>query len=312
MDLITSMSVFVSAVEAGSFAAAAEANNISSQMVGKHVRFLEQRLGAKLLNKSTRKQNLTHLGRQYYARCKAILAEVKAADDEALHFLNAPKGKLKLASPLTFGYLVTPVIARFMHNYSDIDIDLSLTNRPVDLINEGFDAVIRVGTMENNRLIARKLVSYKLITCASPLYLKQHGFPHHPNDLHHHQCLYSNLSSNKNIWTFDNGEERFPIHVKGRLMLDNGQAQVLAAMEGAGIVMQPYPLVSEALENGRLIRVLDQYQTEDIDVYLVYSASQRHTLKFTVFLEYLLSTLPLSKMLPVAEPSWQNLQQETS
>ncbi len=310
MDLITSMSVFVQAVEAGSFAAVAESMNISSQMVGKHIRHLENRLGSKLLNKSTRKQSLTPLGQQYYARCQLILSEVKSADDEAHRYLNAPKGKLKLASPLTFGYLLTPVIVKFMQNYNDIDIDLILTNRSVDLINEGFDAVIRIGNLENNRLIARKLVSYKLIPCASPVYLQKHGFPHHPNDLSHHQCLHSRFPSSLKSWTFTGPDGNFTTTPQARLTLDNSQAQILAAMEGAGIVLQPYPLVSEALKNGKLIRVLDQYQADDIDVYLMYTANQRNTLKFTAFLEYLLSTLPLSKMLPIAEPSWQHLQQE--
>ncbi|MCD9463179.1 LysR family transcriptional regulator [Photobacterium phosphoreum] len=302
MDRFTSMLVFVQAVDLGSYSAVAEEQQMSPQMVGKHVRHLEQRLGAKLLNKSTRQQSLTQLGQQYYQRCKTVLAEVKAAEDEASRYLNAPRGLIKLASSITVGYILTPVIAKFMHDYHEIDIELVLTNRSVDLINEGFDAVIRLGVIENSRLIARKLISYKNIPCASPLYLQQHGIPNHPTDLNNHQCLHSHQSESKKMWRFHGSDGDFMVNLHSRLIIDNGQAQLLAAIQGLGITLQPYPMVAHALDTGKLIRVLDQYQASDIDIHIVYPVSQRLTPKFTAFLEYLLTTLPLTKMNPVVSP----------
>ena len=189
-----------------------------------------------------------------------------------------------------------------MHDYHEIDIELVLTNRNVDLINEGFDAVIRLGDIENSRLIARKLISYKNIPCASPSYLQLHGIPNHPNDLNKHQCLHSRLSENKKMWHFHGNDGDFMVNLSSRLIIDNGQAQLLAAIQGMGITLQPYPMVAHALDTGKLIRVLDQYQASDIDIHIVYPSSQRLTPKFTAFLEYLLSALPLTQMNPMVSP----------
>jgi DNA-binding transcriptional LysR family regulator len=172
MDRLLSMEVFVKTVEMGSLSAAADAMQMSSQLVGKHVRLLEQLLGVQLLNRTTRRQHLTEIGSAYYERAKNILAEVEAAQSLAEEVRATPVGKLRISAPVSFGiHALSAKLSAYMAQYPEVAVELSITNRKVDLIDEGFDAVFRVGTLSDSGLIARNLKPYKLLLCASPLYL---------------------------------------------------------------------------------------------------------------------------------------------
>src|SRR5271154_4718967 len=174
MDRLTSMEVFVAAVDRGGFAAAAAEFGISATMVGLHVRALEDRLGSRLLNRTTRRQSLTEAGRVYYDRCKQILADVDAAEASADELRTAPRGRLKVATPVAFGvHALAPAIADYLALYPEVEIELSVNDRVVDLVEEGYEIAIRVGTLADSGLIARALAPYRLVACAAPNYLER-------------------------------------------------------------------------------------------------------------------------------------------
>src|SRR5260221_4503856 len=174
MDRLTSMAMFVKAVEAGSFAAASPALGLSSPMIGKHVRFLEERLGIRLLNRTTRRQSLTEVGRAFYERCKLVLAEAEAAEALAQDLQTIPRGRLRVNAPISFGtYSLMPALMRYMRQYPEVSVDLTLSDRIVDLVDEGYEAVIRLSVLTDSTLIARSLAPYRLVACASPAYLAE-------------------------------------------------------------------------------------------------------------------------------------------
>ena len=191
LDRLTSMTVFVQTVRYGSFAAAAEKLNMSPQMVAKHIEALEQRVETRLLNRTTRKQSLTVFGRLYLDRCHSVLSEVEAADMLAQSSHARPQGRLRVNAPVTFGrHGLMPVVTQFLNRYPDVDVELTLSDRLIDPVEEGYEAVVRLGPLQKNlALIARPLRTYRLVACASPAYLLAHGTPQLPSDLIDHECL---------------------------------------------------------------------------------------------------------------------------
>ena len=190
MDLLRSMEAFVLTVKTGSFAASAISLNTSPQMIAKYVVFLENYLGLKLLNRTTRSQKLTEFGKQYYEKCLFILDEVKSSKTLAQQFIEEPKGRLRISAPVSYGHFnLISVLSRFMRCYPKVNVDLQLSDRYVDLVKDDFDIVFRIGELSNSSYIARKLNSYKLIFAASPTYLAKNGIPVTPNDIKKHQCL---------------------------------------------------------------------------------------------------------------------------
>jgi DNA-binding transcriptional LysR family regulator len=159
-------------------------------MIGKHVRFLEERIGAQLLNRTTRRQSLTEVGRAFYERCKLVLAEAEAAEALAQDLQAIPRGRLRVNAPVTFGsYSLVPMLTRYMRRYTEVTVDLTLSDRIVDLVDEGYDAVIRISPLTDSTLITRSLAPYRLVACASPAYLADRGVPARPEDLATHECL---------------------------------------------------------------------------------------------------------------------------
>jgi DNA-binding transcriptional LysR family regulator len=177
VDRLTSMGVFVRVADLGSFAAAAKELRLSPTMIGKHIRFLEERLGSLLLNRSTRQQGLTELGRTYLDHCRHILEEVEAGDALAEEALRIPRGRLRIAAPLAFGsYTLAPALVQFMKRYPEVTIELSLSDRMVDLVDEGIDAAVRVGPLSDSTMMARSLSPYRAVVCASPV-SRRTGYP---------------------------------------------------------------------------------------------------------------------------------------
>ena len=288
LDRLTSMAVFVGAADAGSFAAAAGPLGLSSQMVARHVTALEKQLGVRLLNRTTRSQGLTESGRTYYERCRIVLAEVEAANSLAGESRAEPHGRLRISAPVTFGaHSLAPVIARYMRDYPKVDVDLFLTDRFVDLINEDVEATFRIGSLADSELIARPLAPYRFVACASPMYLRERGAPLAPEDLVRHTCLsyaYRTRPTDKE-WLFTRDGKTHAVRINRRLEANDGVALLSIAVAGGGIVLAAEDVLRQAIVDGQLVRVLPGYDPPSRPMHLVYAADRRQTPKLRAFID---------------------------
>ena len=288
VDRLTSMGVFVRVADLGSFAAAAKELRLSPTMIGKHIRFLEERLGSLLLNRSTRQQGLTELGRTYLDHCRHILEEVEAGDALAEEALRIPRGRLRIAAPLAFGsYTLAPALVQFMKRYPEVTIELSLSDRMVDLVDEGIDAAVRVGPLSDSTMMARSLSPYRAVVCASPGYLAERGTPQHPRDLANHDCLSFADWKEGLRWAFIGPEGEISVEVKTRYQIDNAFGIRYAAVAGAGVVMQRIDLLAEDIEQGRLQVLLPEFKTLSRPRHLVWLQNRRMTPKLRAFIDFM-------------------------
>lgn len=288
MDRLTSMAVFVRAVEAGSFAATAEALGLSAPMVGKHIRFLEDRLGARLLARTTRRQSLTEVGRAFYDSCRVVLAEAEAAEALAADLRAVPRGRLRVNAPVTFGaHELMPMVARYLRAHPEVSIEVTLSDRIVDLVEEGYEAVIRIAPLSDSSLIARKLRPYRLVVCAAPAYLAEHGTPQRPADLAGHECLGFAHWQPGDLWQFTDDEGReHSVRVGGkRVSVNSGQALRSLALEGLGIILQPEGLLHDDIAAGRLARVLPGYEAPSRPMHILFAPDRRPTPKLRSFID---------------------------
>jgi DNA-binding transcriptional LysR family regulator len=283
------MQAFVRVASLGSFSAAARALNLSQTMVTKHVVALEDRLGVKLLNRSTRKLVLTEAGRSYLASCERILAEIEEADASASLDRVEPRGTLRLNGPLTFGFRqIVPALAAFSRFYPAVDVDLGLADRYVDLIEEGWDLAIRIGRLKDSSLVARRLAPCRTAVCAAPSYLEAHGIPRTLDDLKNHNCLGYTLPSaiGANRWVFG-PEGDIVVPVKGNLRANNGDALLAAALAGQGLIYQPTFLVGDGLRDGSLVRILPGDPTYELGIHAVFPSGRQAPAKVRAFVEFL-------------------------
>jgi len=294
MDRLGSMAAFAKAAEVGSFAAAASALGMSPQMVAKHVTWLESRLGARLLNRTTRRQSLTDMGKAYYDRCKVVLGDVDWADSLAEEAKGAPRGRLRVNAPVSFGtHSLMPVIARYLRQCPNVEVDLVLSDRFVDLVEEEFEAVFRIGPLADSSFMARELAPFRIVACASPDYLHKMGVPVAPVDLETHECLvYAPISGpTVSDWRFVRGEENYKIDVKHRLRVNDAKALLVAALDGFGVAFIAEDLAREGLRSGRLIKVLPDYETPSRPIHLIYHPDRRPTPKLKSFISVVVSEL---------------------
>ncbi|MFB9983731.1 LysR family transcriptional regulator [Mesorhizobium kowhaii] len=298
MDRLESMAVFVKAVDLGSFAAAAIALDLSGPMVGKHVRFLEERLGVRLLNRTTRRQSLTDFGRAYYERCRVVLAEADAADALAADQFTEPRGKLRVTMPAHFGrHCVTPVLLRLARQYPMLELDLSLNDRFADLAEDGYDLAIRTGALDDKAgVIARRVARQGMVVCAAPSYLQRHGEPRQIEDLADHQAIvYRRLGQVVQPWLFvREGQTAQEIMPTGRLRLDDLDAIADAAVEGMGLAWLPYWLVRERIEAGALAALLPDQPRYLYDCYALWLQTPHLPLKVRLAVDALAAALPKS------------------
>jgi len=275
MDRLTSMSVFVKVADLGSFAAAAKELRLSPTMIGKHMRHLEERLGTRLINRSTRRQSLTELGRNYLDHCRHLLEEAEAGDALAEEALRAPRGRLRVAAPIAFGaHSLAPTIVKFMKRYPEVTVELMLNDRMVDLVEEGFDVAIRVGTLADSTMMSRSLSPYRAVVCASPDYLADHD------------CLSFPDWAEGPRWSFLGPEGEVHVDIKSRLQINNGFGIRYAALAGAGIVMQRAELVAEDIAAGRLQALLSNYKTQARPRHLVWQRHRRMPPKLRAFIDF--------------------------
>ena len=286
MDRLASMEVFAKVADLGSFAAAADAADISAAMVGKHVRQLEEHLGVRLLNRTTRRQSLTDAGRDFLDRTRIVLAELEAAEAIAADSRARPRGELRINAPVSFGtYSLSPLLPAYMAENPEVTVRLTLSDRVVDLIDEGYDCVFRAGPLHDSSLIARGLRPLNLIPCASPAYLERHGRPRHPSDLARHACLGFSGSALEERWTFHGDEGEVVVPIGSRFSANSGHALRQAALAGMGIIHHAEELLADDLASGRLVRVLAEWRSER-PLHILYAPDRRITPKLRSFLDF--------------------------
>ncbi len=288
MDLFQALKVFSQVVESKSFVRAAERLELSTTAVSRYVTELEGRLQSRLLQRTTRRISLTETGRAFYERCVQILAELDEAEREAAQQVAEPYGTIRLTTSVNFGTRqLTPAIASFMARHPHVRFDVSLSDRIVDLIEEGFDLAVRVGGTGAQNLAARKLGETRFVTCAAPAYLARNGAPIAPEDLTQHNCLTYEYAL-RDAWTFRDptGRER-AVRVAGNLSSNNGDLLAAAAAEGVGILLEPDFIVGPELAQGRLVRVLESYEAPVSPIYAVYPSRRHLPAKVRTFVDFL-------------------------
>lgn len=301
LDRVTGMQVFVRVAALGSFSAAARALGLSQTMVTKHIAALEERLGVTLLHRTTRRLRLTEAGERYLQSSERILAEIEEAETLAVADRVEPRGMLRLNVPLAFGMReIAPILPRFAARHPKLTVDLGLADRVVDLIEEHWDLAIRIGRMGDSALVARKLAPLRLMVCAAPAYLNEHGTPKTVDDLRHHSCLGYTLSATVSAdrWLFGK-DGKIAVPISGRMRADNGDALRLAALEGLGLIYQPTFLLADDLRAGRLRAVqLDQPPVPFNGVFAVYPADRHPPAKVRACVDFLVEAFR-------GEPPWE-------
>ncbi len=289
MDRFTGMAVFAKVVDTASFAAAARHFAMSPAMVSKHVQTLEERLGVRLLNRTTRRVNATEVGQNYYERCLRILSELEDAERAAGDLQAAPRGLLRVTAPVSFSFRhITPAIADYLAAYPEVSVDLNLNDHYVDLLEERFDVAVRAGPLADSSLMSRKLGSIVHTVVASPAYLKANGVPRQPSDLAKHNCLIYTYATRQSAWHFvDRDAQEHVVRVTGRFLANNGDTLRALAIKDAGVVLAPDFIVEEDLQAGRLIRLLSEYATGETPVHAVYPHSKYLSVKTRTFIDFL-------------------------
>jgi DNA-binding transcriptional LysR family regulator len=289
MDRFEAMRVFSQVVESGSFSAAAERLGVSTTAASRHVAELEAQLQTRLLNRTTRRVSLTETGRAFYERAVQLLADLEEAEQEASRAAVVPRGTIKLTTSVNFGVRhVAPAIAAFLAAHPGVRFDVSLSDRIVELVEEGFDLAVRIGSPGSDNVVARKLGETRLVPCASPDYLAAHGAPRTPEDLAHHNCFTYEYVSPRHLWRFRDasGAER-AVRVSGRLHSNNGDLLAEAAARGAGIVFEPAFIVGPDVRAGRLVPLLQEFSAPPLPIYAVYPSRKHLSAKVRLFVDFL-------------------------
>ncbi|HHQ5439373.1 TPA: LysR substrate-binding domain-containing protein [Klebsiella aerogenes] len=289
MDKLRGMETFVAVVECGSFTGAAARLEMSAVMVGKYIALLEGQLGTRLLERNTRRQSLTDAGRVYFDEARRVLEQVANAERSVERLRLAPAGTLRVSAPVSFGAsIIAPLTASFLQAWPEVRVELDLTNRMVDLVDEGIDLAIRIGDIQRTDLVAKYLASYRMAICAAPDYLVRHGTPQTPADLAGHQCLSHTVWTARNEWRLPGAAEEVRWKRDAVLRCNDGYALRMAAVAGAGLLLQPEVLLAEDLANGRLVRILQNYTPEPRPIHLLWRQDLRPLPKLTRFVEHLL------------------------
>jgi DNA-binding transcriptional LysR family regulator len=281
--------MFVAVLDTGSFSRAAERLGTSSGQASKLVSRLEAELGVQLLKRTTRALAPTEIGRAYHERIKALLEELEALDASMRSASGLAAGRIRLSVPLSFGTMhLAPALAEFAAVYPDIQLDVSFTDRVVSLVDEGFDLAIRVGNPADSSLIARKLCDIRLVVAAAPSYLAKRGEPRHPGDLGGHDCILDSNFRDPLTWRFrDHDGSSLAIAVEGRLRFSNGEACLIAAEAGLGIMHGPSFLAGPSLQAGRLKPLLEDFAERRLAVYAMYPPGRHLALKVRVLVDFL-------------------------
>jgi DNA-binding transcriptional LysR family regulator len=289
MDKLGAIQVFAQVVESGSFAKAAERLQVSTSAASRQVADLEAQLQTRLLNRTTRRVSLTESGRAFYERAVQLLADLEEAEQEAARAAVVPRGTIRLTTPVNFGVRhLAPAIAEFLAAHAEVRFDVSLSDRVVDLVEEGFDLAVRVGPPGSENLVARKLGETRLVPCASPQYLAAHPAPKTPEELAAHNCFTYEYVSPRNVWRFRDatGAER-AVRIAGTLHSNNGDLLAEVAARGCGIVFEPAFIVGPDVRAGRLVPLLQEFAPPPAPIYAVYPSRKHLSAKVRRFVEFL-------------------------
>jgi DNA-binding transcriptional LysR family regulator len=288
MDRLTSLTAFVRVVDSGGFSAASRKLNMSTTMVSNHVQALEERLGVRLLNRTTRKVSLTEVGQAYYDRCTQILSDIEQADDIAGATQSTPRGTLRIHSHTHVVPFIAQVVADFLKTYAEASVDHSIGERDVDLIDEGFDLAVRMVPPPDSSLIVRRLATWRHVLCCSPSYLEKHGRPEQLSDLATRNCIRHANYPFGDEWHFvDRKGAPATVKVSGNLVTNSGETLRQAALQGVGVTLGAGFLVRDDLDAGRLIRLLPEYRTVEITMNAVYPHRHHLSAKVRTFIDML-------------------------
>ncbi|MFK8069213.1 MAG: LysR family transcriptional regulator [Gammaproteobacteria bacterium] len=289
MDKLVSMKVFARVAKLGGFSVAASDLGISKAMASKHITALENTLGVRLLNRTTRKISLTEVGAAYRERVNVILAEIEETELSVSHLNTQPTGTLKMMAPTSFGaFHLSRAAADFMEEYPDISVELILTDREADLAEEGLDLSINVGELSDSSLIARKIASTRMVVCASPDYLAENGIPKIPEELVEHKCLLFTPRFPSNEWQFRRGGEDFSIKVSGCMKSNVGDTLRVGGIKGLGIIQQPTYMIGQDIKLGRLKVILEEYEPAQRPIHVMYLHRRHLSAKVRMFVEFLI------------------------
>jgi DNA-binding transcriptional LysR family regulator len=287
MDRMTSMATFVKVVDVGGFSAAGRALNMSPTMVTNHIQSLEERLGVRLLNRSTRKLSATEVGQAYYERAQQILADIEDAERNAQVLQSTPLGNLHLNTSVAMPPFLAPVIAEFVGLYPQVSISMSMSDREVDLVEDGFDLAIRNMPVSDSSLISRRIATYHFILVGAPEYFAKHGNPASPSDLVNHNCLRFLRGAWGNAWRFSGPDGELSVPVSGNMQSNSANALRLAAVHAQGLTILPSFLVADDLRAGRLVSGLNAFLGTEYEINASYPNRHRLSAKVRNFIDLL-------------------------
>lgn len=297
MNKIQEMSTFVAVAEAGSFVSAAEVIGLSKAAVSRHVADLEERLGVRLMQRTTRRLSLTDEGQRFLARSKELLASIDEIESELSSHTGSPSGLIRINAPLTFGTMhLAPLWGRFMERNPKVSLDITLGDRMVDLVEEGFDLAIRITNLPSSALVSRTLASTRMVLCASPQYLTTHGVPTQPSELATHRVISYTYWATRDEWHFTGPKGEVSVRIKAGMHTNNGDTCRCAALEHQGIILQPDFLVGDDLRSGSLVELMPEYRATSIGVHVVYASRKHLPLKVRRLIDFLVEAFKT--------PSW--------
>lgn len=288
MDTLSAMRAYVGVVDAGSFTGAAERLGVAKSWVTKQIAALERRLGVRLLNRTTRSLSRTEAGRAYYEQAKQLLDDVDSLEHSVGDLVERPRGVLRLSAPLSFGVLhLGAPLAAYASRHVDVSLDVSLNDRVVDLVDEGFDMAIRISREIDPGLVARRLAIARMVLCAAPAYLARHGTPRRPKDLARHRSLAFTYSSFGDEWRFEGPRGAVSVRVPVTMRANNGDLIVAGALAGWGVIVQPSFLVGAHLRAGRLVELLPRHRLPELGIFAVYPHRKYLSAKVRTMVDHL-------------------------
>lgn len=288
MDKFQEITTFTSVVDAGSFVKAADRLNMSKAAVSRHLVDLETRLGVRLLHRTTRKLSLTEEGELFYGRCKVILETIESAENEITSHTNDVSGHIRINAPFSFGIRkLAPLWGIFHQTYPQVTLEVVLSDRLVDVVDEGYDIAIRIAALSNSTMVSKKLTDTRIVLCASPKYLKEHGKPKKPSDLVNHQVINYSYWAGKDEWSFDGPKGKESVNIKPFMQTNNGDTCLVAALAHQGIILQPSFIVGDAIRTGDLVEIMPQYKSIELGIYAIFPTRQHIAPKVRVLIDFL-------------------------
>ncbi|MCM2306446.1 MAG: LysR family transcriptional regulator [Sulfuritalea sp.] len=288
MNKLLQIEVLVAVVRSGSFVGAAEVLGVSKAAVSRHVGELEARLGVRLLQRTTRRLSLTEAGQIFHARSKDILDSVSESEDEISTQTGTASGQLRISAPVTFGVRhLAPLWGEFRRRHPRVTLDITLADRVVDLIEEGYDLAIRIGRLSSSTLVSRRLAITRMVLCAAPDYLATHGTPRHPHELADHEILAYSYWSDKDEWRFDGPDGAVSVRTQPCLSSNSGDTCRAAALAGQGVILQPSFVVDTDLAAGTLVELMPEYRAVELGIYAVYPTRKHVPAKVRALLDFL-------------------------